>query len=328
MFDMEIIAADDTGSPRRFDIKINETKKIGKTRAHRFLISGYDITISTSNPDLVCSNSKFLSSIDMTKLICKSFLESGKLSLEQATNVSLMSKLISHNLSEANAKSIQIGSILTTQIGKGYSISLQDLAAWVHNNPTEAAKKILGFYKNSQTIKSELLVVDHLSGQEISQSFMSHSIHKFLMNLSYVFFKSLLDKGISLDIKESPAKAYFDYNSMHVAFFRIFENMEKYVIPNSRIEISTVSNDISLCISIKMTSTALDEDERTLIFNKGYRGRFSINDEGSGIGMWVSKNLIEKNNGSISFIPRGKRFEHSNHLQYQDNEIQIRLKAT
>ena len=75
-----------------------------------------------------------------------------------------------------------------------------------------------------------------------------HSIHKVLLNMLYGFFPDFTDNQIKVNVSQSHAKGYFDYESIHVAFYYVLENAVKYVKNDSEINIYFKNSDLDLSV--------------------------------------------------------------------------------
>ncbi len=77
----------------------------------------------------------------------------------------------------------------------------------------------------------------------------------------------------------------------------IISNSYKYA--NTPIDVSITIERQYLVITFKDYGKGVTDDEVHLIFNKFYRGHNSIDKSGSGLGLYISKYLIEKMSGEI-----------------------------
>lgn len=306
-------------------VEVDQIIKQDGYRASRFKVNDFDIYIRSNDKDLLSSNSKFKE----VTAICKKLLLSciGDIASKKSSSLPSVAHLISHNLTEANARNIQEISALLYKISmqkdqKGNAEITESLQNWVKDHPEMATKIIFNAYKNSQTIKTEIQIIELIGGAPSKLEVQSHSIHKFLMNLSY-----MLDKDVTLRIRETPASACFDYKSMHVAFFRIFENIDKYAKPGSHVEISVIQREERHLVKMEMISLAIDDDEVIDIFKQGIRGRHVNQTNGSGLGMWIAKDLMERNHAKINFNPDTSTRVVVDGTFFQKNTISISLPA-
>ena len=94
-------------------------------------------------------------------------------------------------------------------------------------------------------------------------------------------------------------------------FVNILENAIKYSNIHKKINISMKTYEMYSEICIKDFGIGISELDQPQIFSRFYRGKNVENFEGSGIGLYLSKLIIEKENGYItvdSHIERGTCF--------------------
>lgn len=94
-------------------------------------------------------------------------------------------------------------------------------------------------------------------------------------------------------------------------FVNILENAIKYSDVHKKISISMKTYEMYSEIGIKDFGIGIPESDQPQIFARFYRGKNVKNFEGSGIGLYLSKLIIEKENGYItvdSHIERGTCF--------------------
>ena len=84
-------------------------------------------------------------------------------------------------------------------------------------------------------------------------------------------------------------------------FVNLLDNASKYSINSNDIEIKTYTKDKKNIISIKNYGSYIDEKEQNAVFEKFYRidSYLTSKTQGSGLGLYIVKMLIDKMNGNI-----------------------------
>ncbi len=124
--------------------------------------------------------------------------------------------------------------------------------------------------------------------------------HTLVAALSDVFEKAL-KKDISLVMDE-----FHDIELIHhpqwtqEAFANILENAVKYSPGKSRVTINCQTYDMYSVIQIKDQGIGIPKADQQKIFFRFYRGVNSKEQEGYGIGLYLSRLIIEKENGYIT----------------------------
>lgn len=98
-------------------------------------------------------------------------------------------------------------------------------------------------------------------------------------------------------------KVVADKEKIRAVIQNLFENAVKYTKDNGNIYIQTYDSNHKLYISIKDSGIGIPKDQQAYIFKKFYRARNASRQEanGSGLGLFIAKSIIEKHNGEISF---------------------------
>ncbi len=104
-------------------------------------------------------------------------------------------------------------------------------------------------------------------------------------------------KNIQIELKEDNAQLYCDYNWEIEAITNIVKNAIEHSKENNKIIISITKNNTYISVKISNNGSINNEDLEN-IFKRFYKGKNSIKDS-TGIGLSLSKSIIEKDNGKI-----------------------------
>lgn len=236
--------------------------------------------------------------------------------------------ILLHNLVSLNAHNLQ--EIYSLVPEEKFANSIGNKKSFISNlvksNPEKTASTVLKLLKNNIAMKTEFSVFVKLFEENPKLNMKNHNIHKVLMNLLYGFFPDFTDQHIIVTVRPSTIKAYFDYESLYVAFFYLLENATKYIQRNSTFDICFVDLGDEAQILFDMTSLKIQDDERERIFNEGYSGEMALKKEkqGKGIGMFRVKRILELNNAKIEV--EFKNDYRSGSSDYQNNIFKITLK--
>jgi|GEM_PF-1746652 len=107
---------------------------------------------------------------------------------------------------------------------------------------------------------------------------------------------------------------YNDYQSLFIetsslfknAIINIVENGLKYTPKDKKIDIETYRQKEKIIINIKDNGPGIPDDEKEKITKKYYRMNKTENIKGSGRGLWITQNIINKENGKL-FIKDNKK---------------------
>ena len=90
----------------------------------------------------------------------------------------------------------------------------------------------------------------------------------------------------------------------------LIDNAIKHTEKSKEVIVELKKNKNSIIWQIKNMGEPIPEDEREKIFERFYRGRNSGDKDGVGIGLYLSREIIEKQGGMLSVIPQkdGNKF--------------------
>ena len=120
-------------------------------------------------------------------------------------------------------------------------------------------------------------------------------------------------KNFDFDFKKSSNELFclIDDNKTQQIVLNILDNSAKYSINSTKIEIKTRNENDFNIISIKNFGNYIEQDNIEKIFEKFYRVNSYIHSsaQGSGLGLYIAKNLAQKMNGKIEVISNKEKKE-------------------
>lgn len=98
-------------------------------------------------------------------------------------------------------------------------------------------------------------------------------------------------------------KVEIDKEKMRLAIQNLLDNAIKYTPAGGQITISLKSNKKEIEFSIKDTGVGIPKDQQERVFTKFFRGVnvMKMETEGTGLGLFITKNIIEAHGGKIWF---------------------------
>ncbi len=106
------------------------------------------------------------------------------------------------------------------------------------------------------------------------------------------------------------AKLYIvaDGGSIWRIFNNLFENISKYALKGTRVYVSLLSEDGKAVFKLKNVSAVKPRFQGKELTESFIRGDESRNTEGTGLGLYIAKNLTEANDGRFEIIVDGDMF--------------------
>ena len=134
-----------------------------------------------------------------------------------------------------------------------------------------------------------------------------HNLIDFLNDIYNSFSILARKKAISYSFKHEEAvlNVYFDKNQLEKVFFNLLSNAFKFTPDGGEITIS-IKDDDGLCmIEVADNGCGIAEDDHKNLFRKFFQSKLKqVEMPGSGIGLALSKSILELHKGSISFKSR------------------------
>ena len=177
------------------------------------------------------------------------------------------------------------------------------LEAVVSKKDRYLVKRLKKESKRLRKMVEETLELSKLESSEAFNKNKKISISDLIME-SWQTLKPLAEKK---DIKINlfiPTKYYIsgDIENLKRAFINILDNSIRYSPVNEEIQIEIFKRDSSVVIRVRDKGIGLEENESNDIFSRFYRGdqsRTKFKKSGSGLGLSITKKIINNNKGLI-----------------------------
>lgn len=176
---------------------------------------------------------------------------------------------------------------------------------------TEFAKDIKREITNINFLVQSLLKLSKLDADSVK--FMNEDV-----NISEIINNSIKNVSVLSDLKninievngDKNAKIYCDLKWQVEAITNILKNCVEHSKSNGKVQISYEENQVYSIIKIRDYGVGIYKEDLPHIFERFYKGKNSSN-ESIGIGLALSKTIIESNNGYIgveSELEKGTEF--------------------
>lgn len=146
-------------------------------------------------------------------------------------------------------------------------------------------------------IKS-LVKLSRLENGILNLSPQKEEIQPMLRDIYEQYISKARAKNLELIIEKTTSKATFDRKWTTEALENIVDNAIKYT-NTGKITISVKKYEIFTRIDISDTGIGIDELEQAEVFSRFYRSQSVHNDEGVGIGLYLTREIISSEGGYI-----------------------------
>ena len=106
---------------------------------------------------------------------------------------------------------------------------------------------------------------------------------------------------------DSSLKASFDMKWTNEALINVLDNAVKYSPEGGNIRITVEQFEVYQAIHVTDDGPGISEEDATRIFGRFYRGSSVQQEEGVGIGLYLTREIIAKEDGYIKVVPNDKR---------------------
>lgn len=164
----------------------------------------------------------------------------------------------------------------------------------------------------------DLNAINKLEDSKFSISPSQNNIDTFIKEKLEEFKALANEKSINISIEllgiDDKITWYFDEEAISRVLDNIITNSIRYSYNNGSIKICIRVEEDKLYFDVIDNGKGFSDDELKFALNKFYRGdkARSVNSGNSGLGLYISKKIIEKHNGEISIlngISKGARVE-------------------
>lgn len=118
------------------------------------------------------------------------------------------------------------------------------------------------------------------------------------------------EKGLQISLHNTDVEAYFDPKWTGEAIGNVIDNAIKYT-EHGEISVSAISYEMFVRIDIADTGCGIREEELPKIFRRFYRSELVKDEEGVGIGLYLTREILQEQGGYIkvsSVYGQGSKF--------------------
>lgn len=157
-------------------------------------------------------------------------------------------------------------------------------------------------------LMGNIVDLDTLEKSERNYECVAINLSQLIRKLVDALEPYIRDKGmhISITISQEEIIGYVDEEAMERVFFNIISNAIKYNKPNGRIQVTLSENKRNIFLAIQDTGVGMSSEALNSVFKKYERfsSRYGQQQEGSGLGLFIVKHLVEKQSGEIKIASK------------------------
>jgi two-component system sensor histidine kinase KdpD len=116
--------------------------------------------------------------------------------------------------------------------------------------------------------------------------------------------RAIENRPIQISIDGEMPEIELDSRLAELALRQLVDNALKYSTPSTPVEITALMGKDAVVVSVANTGPAIPQSERSLVFEKYYRGRqVRTRVPGSGMGLAIARDIIEAHGGRLWLSP-------------------------
>jgi len=164
-------------------------------------------------------------------------------------------------------------------------------------------------YKSNErmiTLISDLLNVTRIEEGRYIYQLLSYDLVEITQSVVDSYKGEIERKNIKFEFKKPEKKLpkiLMDEEKIKIAIENLLDNAVRYIFPGGKIIVSIELLENEIQFQIEDSGIGIPRDEQPRIFTKFFRGINAIRmeTEGSGLGLFVTKNIVEAHGGRIWF---------------------------
>ncbi len=158
---------------------------------------------------------------------------------------------------------------------------------------------------------AQLIQMARLEGNIIQIKPIKQDIEPLIIDVIGNLYGKASEKNIQVTfLNQGSSSCYFDWNWTYEAIYNILDNAIKYSPSNTNLIVKIISYEMYLGVEIWDEAQIIQEREYPNIFKRFYRGNNAKKTEGVGLGMFLTKKILETENGYVQIKkhPKGNKF--------------------
>lgn len=184
---------------------------------------------------------------------------------------------------------------------EGYATLLQD-PRLTFDKRTEYAEKIIQNTKRLSTLTGNILALSRLENNSVAVQKKEFSLDEQLRQVVIMYEEVWTEKNIDIDIDDEGKHVSF-YGSedmLFQAWQNLVGNALKFTDNGGIVRIILRETPSSITVSVKDNGIGISEENKDRIFEKFYQADFSHASKGNGLGLAITRKIIELHSGSIT----------------------------
>lgn len=160
-------------------------------------------------------------------------------------------------------------------------------------------------------LTNSLIKMSRLESGIISLKPEKNSLNEIVLQAVKTVYAKAKEKGILITFEcDQTFEAVLDFNWTAEAISNVIDNAVKYTPQGGFVRLQITEYPSFLRLDISDSGVGIPEEEQAKIFGRFYRGKQSVGTDGVGIGLYLTREIINKQNGymKVSSDENGSTF--------------------
>ena len=209
---------------------------------------------------------------------------------------------------QAEVLDVAVHQLKTPLVGMKWSLKMLIDGEIGPLNNEQRVLLIQTYNTNDQIISTVdgLLYADRIESGSFKFSFFDANIADILIRKVGDMMPNAENKKVTIEVKadrENLPNVSVDSEKIMVVFQNLIENSLRYTKEGGKITITVSDKGDNVQIAVEDNGIGIPEDQKDTIFNKFFRAKnaFLVDPNGSGLGLYIAKGIVEKHGGQIWF---------------------------
>ena len=215
-------------------------------------------------------------------------------------------------LAEANRMKSEFVSVVSHQLRSPLSNLKWAVDFLMSGKLEDVSKKQMEYFKilkeNSARMAeliSDLLIVSRIEQKKFplkKESFVMTNLVKEVMRGVSIFARAS-NVEIKIDIKDNLPEILADPSQLRLVVENLLDNAIRYVKAKGKVEVRLEKQNKSIYFEVKDNGVGIPKEDQKYIFQRFFRSANVMRHqtEGSGLGLYIAKSIVEKSGGKIGF---------------------------
>lgn len=160
-------------------------------------------------------------------------------------------------------------------------------------------------------LTNSLIKMSRLESGIISLKPEKNSLNEIVLQAVKTIYAKAKEKGILITFEcDQSFEAVLDFNWTAEAISNVIDNAVKYTPQGGFVRLQITEYPSFLRLDVSDNGVGIPEEEQAKIFGRFYRGKQSVGTDGVGIGLYLTREIINKQNGymKVSSDENGSMF--------------------